>query len=75
MAKGARMTATGLAVGLGLALLLGSGVEGLLFGVAPTDPATFAGVGMVLTAVSLLAAYIPARRASRVDPLDSLRAE
>ena len=75
VAKDARITALGLGIGLGLALLLGNTVEGLLFGVAPADLMTFAGVGIVLATVSLLAAYIPARRASQVDPLDSLRAE
>ncbi|MCZ6917243.1 MAG: ADOP family duplicated permease [Gemmatimonadetes bacterium] len=75
VAKDARITALGLGMGLGLAFLLGNTIEGLLFGVAPADPVTFAGVGMVLATVSLLAAYIPARRASHVDPLESLRAE
>jgi len=58
-----------------LALLLGQLVSTLLFGVSGRDPLTLAGVGAGLTAVALLACYIPARRAARVDPLVALRCE
>ena len=50
-------------------------LSGLLFESEPTDPVTFVAVGAVLAAVALLAAFVPARRATRVDPIDALRAE
>jgi predicted permease len=64
-------------VGLGLlgSLGLSRAIAGLLFDLSPTDPATLAGVALLLTAVALLASYLPARRATRVDPLIALRSE
>lgn len=61
----------GIAAGAGLSRLLAS----LLFGVSPTDPLTFAALAIFLAGVGLLACYLPARRASRVDPMTSLRYE
>ena len=73
--QGIRLAVAGAAVGLVGALIVSYSIAGLLYGVRPTDPLTFAGVGLLLLAVALLASYIPARRALRVDPLLALRHE
>jgi ABC-type antimicrobial peptide transport system permease subunit len=63
----------GLVVGLGLALAAAQGMSTVLFRVSPTDPATLVAVTSVLALVALVAALIPARRATRVNPLEVLR--
>jgi predicted permease len=73
--EGLRLTLVGLAIGAGLSLLSGRALASVLFGVRPTDPSTYAGVVGVLAAASLVACYIPAWRASRVDPMEALRQE
>jgi predicted permease len=73
--QGMALAAGGAALGVMLALLLGRVVSTLLFGVSGRDPLTLAGVTAALTLVALLACYIPARRAARVDPLVALRYE
>ena len=70
-----RLAALGIVVGLAGSLVLGRAISGLLFGVESTDPVTFVGMVAVLFSVAGLAGYLPARRASRVDPLVALRAE
>jgi len=71
--QGARLVAIGLAIGTLASLALTRLMATLLFGVSSRDPATFAGVGVLLAVVSLVACYIPARRAMRVDPVVALR--
>lgn len=73
--KGMLPVLAGIAAGLGVALLGARVVAGLLYGVAPTDALTFATVAILLAATGLAAAYLPARRAARVDPLAAIRAE
>jgi len=66
---------TGLALGVALALAAGRLLEGALYGVTPRDPATLAGVALVLLFAAAAAGYGPARRASRLDPARVLRAD
>jgi predicted permease len=77
--QGSTQILLGLALGLGFALLaatLGAqGIQNFLFGVSPRDPLTYTAVALLLTAVSLVAIYVPARRATKVDPMTALRAE
>jgi predicted permease len=72
---GLALTVAGLVLGIGAALLLTPIMSALLYGVAPTDPVTYAGVAIVLGAVTLLATYLPARRALRVQPIVALRSQ
>ena len=70
---GALLGAIGIAIGLVGALAVTRFLRTMLFGVSPFDPASFAGVSALLTAIALLASYLPARRAARVDPVEALR--
>jgi ABC-type antimicrobial peptide transport system permease subunit len=69
------MAVLGTLISVAGALALSRWIEGLLFGVTATDPATIAAVVATLLAVALVACWIPARRAARVDPIVALRAE
>ncbi len=75
LTDGARMTALGMAIGVVAALGLAQWMASLLFGVASTDPFTFALVIFTLSAIALLACYLPARRAMNIDPMSALREE
>jgi ABC-type antimicrobial peptide transport system permease subunit len=73
--QGARLAVAGVAIGLTGAFIASGFLSTLLYGVDPHDPLTFIAVPIALCAVALLASYIPARRAARVDPMIALRSE
>jgi putative ABC transport system permease protein len=72
---GFRLAAIGMTLGVVGALMLSRGLTSMLLGVSPTDPVTFVSVTAILMAVAILACYLPARRAARVDPMVALRQE
>ena len=73
--EGLRLTVAGLAIGIALSLIVARALRSVLFGVGATDPPTYTAVVVTLAAASLLACWLPARRASRVDPMQALREE
>jgi predicted permease len=75
LSQGLRTIFIGVAIGIAGSLALTRAVQSLLFGVTATDPLTFGGVTLLLVAAALLACYIPARRATKVDPMVALRYE
>lgn len=75
MTRGVKLTSVGIATGLLIALALSRLLSGMLFGVTATDPLTFGLIALVLTLIALMACWIPARRAAKVDPLIALRHE
>ena len=70
-----RLAAVGIVLGLAASWMFAFALRGLLFGVATTDPPTFAAMVAILTAVAVIAGYLPARRASRIDPSVALRTD
>ena len=75
MRRGAVMAALGVALGIAGSVALTRVLRGLLYGVSPVDPLTFASVAVLLITVALLACLVPARRATNIDPAVALRAD
>jgi hypothetical protein len=73
IAPGLRLLLIGVLVGLAGALVLTRFLRSLLFEISPTDPATFAAVAVLLCVVGFVASYLPARRATRIDPMSAVR--
>ena len=73
--QGVGLALVGVAIGIGAAFLLTRGIKSLLFGVSPTDPLTFLVISVLLLLTAFLASLVPARRATKVDPLVALRSE
>jgi putative ABC transport system permease protein len=74
-AEGVRLILLGILVGVVTALGVARTMSSMLYGIRPTDPVAFAGGCLIVIAISLLASYIPARRATKVDPMVALRYE
>ena len=75
MRQGLALAGLGMLIGLAGALALSRLITTLLYGVYPNDPLSFAAIALLLTAVAFLATWLPARRATQVDPLSALRHE
>jgi ABC-type antimicrobial peptide transport system permease subunit len=75
LAQAARLAVTGTVIGVVVALTLARVLRSLIYDVSPADPLTFTAVGLMVIVIALLACYLPARRATRANPMVALRAE
>ena len=75
LGQGTVLIAAGLAIGLGISIAITGALRTQFYGVTPTDPATYTAVSIVLATIALVACYLPARRAARIDPMIALRDE
>jgi putative ABC transport system permease protein len=75
LSQSAVLLASGVALGLGVAFLVTRGLASLFFGISAFDPLAFIGTSLLLSVVALFASYIPARRATRIDPTIALKYE
>lgn len=75
LGQGLRQLALGIALGLGVGMLLGRGLQLVLFGVNPSDAVVYAGIVAVLGLTGIVACLVPARRATRIEPMIALRSE
>jgi len=75
LGEAAALFGVGMVLGLGVALLLARGMRSVLYGIGPVDPPTYIVASAVLAGVMFVAAYVPARRAMRVNPLSALRSD
>jgi putative ABC transport system permease protein len=73
--RGGVLAVIGIVLGIGAAAGLSRSLTAMLYGVAPLDPTTYVAVAILFAAVTLLASYVPARRAAKVDPMDAIRCE
>src|SRR5262249_60470270 len=73
--QGLSLAAIGVVIGIVAAAVLARLMKAILFGISPLDPVTFAGVPILLAAAAAAASYLPARRATSVDPMEALRSE
>jgi len=75
VSQGARVVLVGVVIGIGVALATTRWLDALLFGVKPVDALVFAAVSLLMVGVGIVASYVPARRASSVNPIESLRSD
>jgi ABC-type antimicrobial peptide transport system permease subunit len=73
--RGLWLAAVGIAFGLAGSMALSSAIRAILYGTSPTDPAVFTGSALLLASVVVVASYLPARHATRVDPMNALRVD